>query len=143
MSNIKRAFENGKAFIAFITCGDPDLETTKKTVIEMAAKNKWMSESHDQLLGEAFSAMMCSVYISINLFKYCGRNDKKMVLMCIKQNRWIFDYTPSIKYKMFIIKSVNLPLLYIHFLKVAVTKLSLVVAIFLCKNVSRETLEKR
>lgn len=44
---------------------------------------------------------------------------------------------------MFIIKSVNLPSLYIHFLKVAVTKLSLVVAIFLCKNVSRETLEKR
>ncbi|MBP5274414.1 MAG: tryptophan synthase subunit alpha, partial [Abditibacteriota bacterium] len=28
MSNIKKAFENGKAFIPFITCGDPDLETT-------------------------------------------------------------------------------------------------------------------
>lgn len=28
MSNLKKAFENGKAFIAFITCGDPDLETT-------------------------------------------------------------------------------------------------------------------
>ena len=27
MSNIKKAFEKGKAFIAFITCGDPDLET--------------------------------------------------------------------------------------------------------------------
>ncbi len=36
MSNIRRAFENGKAFIAFITCGDPDLETTRKTVIEAA-----------------------------------------------------------------------------------------------------------
>ena len=34
MSNIKKAFENGKAFIAFITCGDPDLETTKKAVLE-------------------------------------------------------------------------------------------------------------
>lgn len=33
MSKIKNAFENGKAFIAFITCGDPDLETTKKAVI--------------------------------------------------------------------------------------------------------------
>lgn len=32
MSNIKKAFENGKAFIAFITCGDPDLETTAKAV---------------------------------------------------------------------------------------------------------------
>ena len=33
MSKIKNAFTNGKAFIAFITCGDPDLETTKEAVI--------------------------------------------------------------------------------------------------------------
>ena len=32
MSNISKAFENGKAFIAFITCGDPDVETTKAVV---------------------------------------------------------------------------------------------------------------
>lgn len=32
MSNIKDAFANGKAFIPFITCGDPDLETTGKLV---------------------------------------------------------------------------------------------------------------
>lgn len=32
MSNIKNAFKNGKAFIPFITCGDPDLETTAKVV---------------------------------------------------------------------------------------------------------------
>lgn len=38
MSKIKSAFENGKAFIAFITCGDPDLETTASVVRE-AAKN--------------------------------------------------------------------------------------------------------
>ncbi|MGN1195790.1 MAG: tryptophan synthase subunit alpha [Acutalibacteraceae bacterium] len=38
MSNIKKAFENGKAFIAFITCGDPDIETTAK-VIRAAAEN--------------------------------------------------------------------------------------------------------
>ncbi|MEA4977129.1 MAG: tryptophan synthase subunit alpha [Methanomassiliicoccaceae archaeon] len=35
MSSIRDAFANGKAFIAFITCGDPDLETTKKAVKEM------------------------------------------------------------------------------------------------------------
>ena len=35
MSNIAKAFENGKAFIPFITCGDPDLETTAKCVVEM------------------------------------------------------------------------------------------------------------
>lgn len=32
MSNIKSAFVNGKAFIPFITCGDPDLETTAAAV---------------------------------------------------------------------------------------------------------------
>lgn len=35
MSKIKEAFKNGKAFIPFITCGDPDLETTEKIVFEM------------------------------------------------------------------------------------------------------------
>ena len=35
MSNIAKAFENGKAFVPFITCGDPDLETTAKCVVEM------------------------------------------------------------------------------------------------------------
>ncbi len=37
MSNIKNAFKNGKAFIPFITCGDPDLETTAATVREAVA----------------------------------------------------------------------------------------------------------
>ncbi len=37
MSNISKAFENGKAFIAFITCGDPDLETTIEVVKEAVA----------------------------------------------------------------------------------------------------------
>ena len=32
MSKIRKAFENGKAFIPFITCGDPDLETTAAVV---------------------------------------------------------------------------------------------------------------
>lgn len=38
MSNISGAFEKGKAFIPFITCGDPDLETTAAVVRE-AVKN--------------------------------------------------------------------------------------------------------
>ena len=32
MSRIREAFEKGKAFIPFITCGDPDLETTAGVV---------------------------------------------------------------------------------------------------------------
>ncbi len=36
MNNISKAFENGKAFIGFVTAGDPDLETSKKIMLEMA-----------------------------------------------------------------------------------------------------------
>lgn len=38
MSNINKAFANGKAFIPFITCGDPDLQTTAE-VVKAAADN--------------------------------------------------------------------------------------------------------
>ena len=37
MSKIQSAFKNGKAFIPFITCGDPDLETTAAAVRAAAA----------------------------------------------------------------------------------------------------------
>ena len=35
MSRIEKAFQNGKAFIAFLTCGDPDLQTTLELVKAM------------------------------------------------------------------------------------------------------------
>lgn len=36
MIKIKEAFKNGKAFIPFLTCGDPDLETTEKLIPALA-----------------------------------------------------------------------------------------------------------
>lgn len=35
MSRIEQAFQNGKAFISFVTGGDPDLDTTKELLIAM------------------------------------------------------------------------------------------------------------
>jgi len=35
MSKIQNAFKKGKAFIAFLTAGDPDLQTTEELVFEM------------------------------------------------------------------------------------------------------------
>ena len=32
MSKLNQAFQNGKVFMAFFTCGDPDLATTEKTI---------------------------------------------------------------------------------------------------------------
>ncbi len=37
MTEIRDAFSNGKALIAFVTCGDPDLDTTKTIVRSMAS----------------------------------------------------------------------------------------------------------
>ena len=37
MNRISKAFENQKAFIAFVTGGDPDLETTEELIPKMAA----------------------------------------------------------------------------------------------------------
>ena len=37
MSNIAKAFADGKAFMPFITCGDPDLKTTAAAIRAMAA----------------------------------------------------------------------------------------------------------
>ena len=53
MSNIQRAFDHGKAFIAFITCGDPDLETTAKVVAEAVANGVDLIE-----LGIPFSSTL-------------------------------------------------------------------------------------
>ncbi len=36
MISVKEAFQNGKAFIPFITCGDPDLETTEQLIPAIA-----------------------------------------------------------------------------------------------------------
>jgi tryptophan synthase alpha chain len=36
MTEIRKAFANGKAFIPFVTAGDPDIETTEKLLIGMS-----------------------------------------------------------------------------------------------------------
>lgn len=35
MSKISKVFEKGKVFIPFVTCGDPDLETTAEVVLSV------------------------------------------------------------------------------------------------------------
>lgn len=49
-SRLQEAFSRGKAFIPFITCGDPDLETTKACIRELAAAGAGVIE-----LGVPFS----------------------------------------------------------------------------------------
>ena len=44
MNKIASAFASGKAFIPFITCGDPDLETTKACIREMVCNGAGLIE---------------------------------------------------------------------------------------------------
>lgn len=53
MNDIERAFENGKAFIPFITVGDPDIETSREIIKVMAEEGASLIE-----LGIPFSDPM-------------------------------------------------------------------------------------
>ena len=44
MSRIKDAFSKGKAFISFVTGGDPDIETTEKLILAMAEEGSDLIE---------------------------------------------------------------------------------------------------
>ncbi|MBQ8281069.1 MAG: tryptophan synthase subunit alpha [Lachnospiraceae bacterium] len=44
MNNLHKAFENSKAFVPFITCGDPDVETTEKLIYAMQSAGADMIE---------------------------------------------------------------------------------------------------
>ena len=61
MSDIQKAFENGKAFIAFITCGDPDLETTAAAVkaaqIVKKLRDRGINAESD-IMGRSLKAQM-------------------------------------------------------------------------------------
>ena len=63
MSNIKNAFKNGKAFIPFVTCGDPDLETTEQIVYAMVEAGADLIE-----LGTFF---ILTIFVNNLVVKYC------------------------------------------------------------------------
>ena len=44
MSRITEAFANGKAFIPFLTCGDPSLEITEQLVYAMEFRSQTLPQ---------------------------------------------------------------------------------------------------
>ncbi|MCH5255403.1 MAG: tryptophan synthase subunit alpha [Lachnospiraceae bacterium] len=84
MSNIEKAFANGKAFIPFITCGDPNLETTKKIVRSMAANGADLIE-----LGIPFSDPTAEgpVIQSANLRALTGEVNTEKIFDMVKELR--------------------------------------------------------
>ena len=66
MSRIQTAFDHGKAFIPFLTCADPDLETTEKIVLAMAGAGADLIE-----LG-------IPVVIAINMMDVVRKNGDKI-----------------------------------------------------------------
>ena len=84
MSKIKKAFADGKAFIPFITCGDPNLETTKKIVRSMAANGADLIE-----LGIPFSDPTAEgpVIQSANLRALTGGVNTEKIFDMVKELR--------------------------------------------------------
>ena len=65
MSKIQTAFANGKAFIPFMTCGDPSLEVTEQIVYAMADAGADLIElgipfSDPTAEGRSFRRQMCA-----------------------------------------------------------------------------------
>ncbi len=96
MSNILSVFQNKKAFIPFITCGDPDLNITEKIVYEMVENGADLIE-----LGIPFSDPVAE---GVTIQKSSQR-----ALQNGTTTDKIFELTASIR------KNTNIPLVYMGY----------------------------
>ncbi len=103
MSNIKKAFENGKAFIPFITCGDPDLSTTKKVVIAAAENGADLIElgipfsdptAEGPVIQEANLRALSNGVTTDKIFSFVKelREDVKIPLVFMTYSNVVFSY---------------------------------------------------
>jgi tryptophan synthase alpha chain len=99
MSDLNRAFNHGKAFIGFVTCGDPDLETTKKVVESMVANGADLIE-----LGIPFSDPTAEGPVIMGA-------DERALKGGITTDD-IFEFTKDLR------KNVNVPMLYMTYANV-------------------------
>ncbi len=99
MSDIARAFDHGKAFIGFVTCGDPDLETTGKVVRSMVANGADLIE-----LGIPFSDPTAEGPVIMNA-------DKRALDNGVTTDD-IFEFTKELR------KDVGIPMLYMTYANV-------------------------
>lgn len=84
MSRIAEAFKDHKAFIPFVTCGDPDIETTKKIVKEMVKNGADLVE-----LGIPFSDPTAEgpTIQNANLRALSGGVNKEKIFEMVKELR--------------------------------------------------------
>lgn len=92
-TNIASAFTHGKAFIPFITCGDPDLDTTERLVIAMAQAGADLIE-----LGIPFSDPTAegSVIQSANVRALSGGVTTEKIFAMVRRIRSAIPTTPLV-----------------------------------------------
>lgn len=82
MSKLANAFQKGKVFMAFITCGDPDLDTTEKTIQAAVAGGADMIELNipfsdptavDPVIQEANVRALRGGITTDDIFRFVGR----------------------------------------------------------------------
>ena len=82
MTRIQKAFENKKAFIAFVTGGDPDVETTKKLIPAIES-------AHAVAYGKKLAPTMDKDQIIV--INISGRGDKDVAAIARYRGVEIFD----------------------------------------------------
>ena len=106
MSDIANAFSRGKAFIPFITCGDPDLETTGRIVREMAAKGADLIElgipfsdptAEGPVIQAANIRALSGGVTTDKIFDFVAelRRDVKIPLVFMTYANVVFSYDPE------------------------------------------------
>lgn len=103
MSNIRTAFEHKKAFIAFITCGDPDLETTGRAVRAAAENGADLIElgipfsdptAEGPVIQEANIRALRAGATTDRIFEFVRelRRDVQIPLVCMTYANVVFSY---------------------------------------------------
>lgn len=103
MSRIREAFEGKKAFIPFITCGDPDLDTTKEIVRQMEKNGADLIElgipfsdptAEGPVIQEANIRALKNKITTDDIFQMVRelRNDVKVPLVFMTYANVVFSY---------------------------------------------------
>lgn len=103
MSNIKKAFENGNTFIPFITCADPDLETTAEIILSAVENGADLIElgipfsdptAEGPVIQEANIRALSTGITTDKIFNFVSeiRNDVKIPLVFMTYANVVFSY---------------------------------------------------
>ncbi len=101
MKKVEDAFKNGKAFIPFVTCGDPDLQTTKKLIYALEKAGASLIElgipfsdptAEGEVIQGANLRALKNQITTDNIFEMVSTIDVKVPLVFMTYANIVFSY---------------------------------------------------